>query len=55
MGLIPVAITEDNMVVPVEFHGSAHISAIPFADGIIMIPAGKDTLEKGEFVSVRPL
>jgi molybdopterin molybdotransferase len=54
MGLIPVAITEDNMVSPVEFHGSAHISAIPFADGIIVIPAGKDTLEKGEFVSVRP-
>jgi molybdopterin molybdotransferase len=54
MGLIPVALTEDNMVSPVEFHGSAHISAIPFADGIIMIPAGKETLEKGEFVSVRP-
>lgn len=55
MGLVPVAITEDNLVAPVEFHGSAHISAIPFADGIIMIPAGKDTLEKGELVSVRPL
>lgn len=53
MGLIPVVITEDNMVLPVEYHGSAHISAIPFADGIIMIPLGRNTIEKGAFVSVR--
>lgn len=53
MGLIPVVITEDNMVLPVEYHGSAHISAIAFADGIIMIPLGRNTIEKGVFVSVR--
>lgn len=53
MGLIPVVITEDNMVLPVEYHGSAHISAIAFADGIIMIPLGRNTIEKGAFVSVR--
>ncbi len=55
MGLIPVVITKDNMVSPVEYHGSAHISAIPFADGIIMIPLGRNTIEKGELVSVRPV
>lgn len=55
MGLIPVVITKDNMVSPVEYHGSAHISAIPFADGIIMISLGRNTIEKGELVSVRPV
>jgi len=52
---IPVAITQEGMVTPMEYHGSAHISALTSADGIIAIQVGKKTLEKGEIVSVRQI
>ncbi len=50
---IPVIITKNRSVLPVEYHGSAHISALSLADGIISLPVGKKTIEKGEIVSVR--
>lgn len=50
---IPVSFTKNGQVVPVEYHGSAHISALSQADGIISLPAGKNSIEKGEIVSVR--
>jgi molybdopterin molybdotransferase len=50
---IPVEITKDGFVSPIEYHGSAHISALSQADGIIALPVGKKTIEKGEVVSVR--
>ncbi len=52
---IPVIITSDNMVSPVDYHGSAHISALSLADGIISLPAGKKSIDKGEIVSVRQI
>ncbi len=52
---IPVMLTSDNMVSPVEYHGSAHISALSLADGIITMPSGKKNIEKGEIVSVRQI
>jgi len=55
MALIPVIITHEGFVSLVEYHGSAHISAIPDADGIIAIPVGKKSLEKGEIVNVRQI
>jgi molybdopterin molybdotransferase len=55
MGWIPVKITESREVLPVDFHGSAHISALPYADGIIAIKAGTKNIEKGEMVSVRSI
>ncbi len=55
MALLPVIITDEGFVVPVEFHGSAHISALPDADGIIAIPVGIHSIEKGEQVSVRQI
>lgn len=55
LGIIPVAITKDQRVVPVEFHGSAHIFALAKADGYIMIPLGIGELKEGELVDVRPL
>ena len=51
---IPVFI-EDGEVFPVEYHGSAHIHALTFAQGIIYFPIGVDTLLKGETVHVRQL
>jgi len=53
MALLPVKISEEGYVYPVEYHGSAHISALTVADGIISVPPGKKTIEKGEIVSVR--
>jgi molybdopterin molybdotransferase len=55
MAFIPVIITDNGFVSPVEYHGSAHISAIPEAYGIVSVPIGKQTLEKGEIVSVRQI
>jgi len=55
MAFIPVRITGDGFVSPVEYHGSAHISALPEADGIIAMAAGKQLIEKGEIVSVRQI
>jgi molybdopterin molybdotransferase len=53
--MIPVMITGDGMVSPIEYHGSAHISALVNADGIIAVPPGKLRLEKGETVNVRQI
>lgn len=52
---MPVFITDDNKVSPVEYHGSAHISALPHANGIMSLPIGKKTIEKGELTDVRPI
>ncbi len=55
LGLVPVLITDQRQVLPVEYHGSAHISSISVAQGIIAIPPGRNTIEKGEIVSVRQI
>lgn len=55
MGWVPVSITENREVIPVSFHGSAHISALSGADGIIAIKSGIKIIEKGEIVSVRQI
>ena len=48
----PVRIS-DNRAFPAEYHGSAHISAMTQADGIINMPIGIKELQKGTFVDVR--
>lgn len=55
LAFIPVVITDDHKVSPVEFHGSAHISALPHSDGIIALKVGLKTIEEGEIVSVRQI
>jgi molybdopterin molybdotransferase len=55
MGWIPVKITEQDEALAIDFHGSAHLSALPYADGIIAVNAGTKTIEKGEIVSVRQI
>jgi len=54
MSWVPVSIT-DGMVSPVEYHGSAHISSLSQAFGLVSIPVGVKTIEKGEIVSVRQI
>lgn len=55
LGFIPVFINKDLEVVPVEFHGSAHIAALSTTDGIISINQGTTSLKKGEIVNVRQI
>lgn len=55
LGWIPVYINKNMEVVPVSYHGSAHITALSYSDGIIALKPGIKTLEKGESVSVRPI
>jgi molybdopterin molybdotransferase len=53
--IIPVMITKDGLVLPVEYHGSAHITSLSLADGLISLPSGIKSIEKGEMVSVRQI
>jgi molybdopterin molybdotransferase len=55
MGLIPVIISEERQVVPVEYHGSAHILSLSLAHGVITLPAGRKIIKEGEIVSVRQI
>ena len=55
IALIPVAITADRQALPVEFHGSAHISSMSESFGIVSLPVGIKSIEKGEIVSVRQI
>lgn len=52
---MPVRINESGEVVPLEYHGSAHINALTLADGLISIAIGKTELKKGELVDVRQI
>ncbi|MCK9618711.1 MAG: hypothetical protein M0R21_12855, partial [Lentimicrobiaceae bacterium] len=52
---IPVEITPEGSVLPVEYHGSAHIAALTKAFGIISIPIGETIVEQGTLVYVRQI
>ena len=54
LSLVPVYI-KDMEVVPVDFHGSAHIAALSYSDGIISMKPGIKSLAKGEIVNVRQI
>jgi molybdopterin molybdotransferase len=52
---VPVTLSEQGTVIPLEYHGSAHIHAYTLAQGIMEIPKEVLILKKGEIVCVRPL
>lgn len=52
---IPASLTPEMEVVPVEFHGSAHIHALGGASYLLEIDKGIEVLKKGSLVNVRPL
>ncbi|MCT4602671.1 MAG: molybdopterin molybdotransferase MoeA [Marinifilum sp.] len=52
---IPVRFNANNRVVPIDYHGSAHINAFTFANGIMAVPREVDEFMEGEFVHVRQL
>lgn len=53
MGWIPAGISSSGEVIPVEYHGSAHITAIPFTGGIFPVMPEIKRLEKGQKVQFR--
>ena len=55
MAWIPVILNKEGEAVPIEYHGSAHITALPQAWGIVAIPQGQSWIQKGEPVSVRQI
>jgi molybdopterin molybdotransferase len=52
--LIPVKIINSE-IIPLEYHGSAHINAYSQADGIVAIEIGETRLNKGDLVNVRQI
>lgn len=52
---IPVSFTSSGTVLPIEYHGSAHIFSYTQAQGIMEVPVGVSEIKKGEWVHVRPL
>jgi molybdopterin molybdotransferase len=52
---IPVVITEDGKIKQVEYHGSAHIHALSYAQAFMIIEPGVTTLKKGDLADVRPI
>lgn len=55
LAFIPVTINEESEVVLNEYHGSAHINALPTADALAEIPMGVNEVKKGDLVNVRLL
>jgi molybdopterin molybdotransferase len=55
MGWIPVYENENGEAMPVEYHGSAHISSLSCCDGIISVKPDIRILEKGEIVTMRQI
>lgn len=53
--IIPVEITGDGKVIPVEYHGSAHINSMCGADGLISVPVGVKEIKEGTTVLVRQI
>lgn len=52
---VPVEINSEGKVESVEYHGSAHINALVFADGITSIPIGVNEIKEGSIVDVRQI
>ncbi len=52
---LPVKLNAEGGVVPLEYHGSAHINALTAADGLVPVPIGQTVLEKGAIVHVRQI
>ncbi|MBN2615852.1 MAG: molybdopterin molybdotransferase MoeA [Bacteroidales bacterium] len=49
----PVVVHSDGSVTPMEYHGSAHINALTYADGLMVVERGITQIKKGEKVDVR--
>jgi molybdopterin molybdotransferase len=52
---IPAKLSEDGLAIPLEYHGSGHLTALAQADGFIRIESGVTSIAAGEKVSFLPL
>lgn len=50
---IPVRVSEDGKIYPLEYHGSAHVHSLAGAGAIAGIPAGTTELKAGDYLDVR--
>lgn len=55
MDFVPVNIGAEMEIIPVEFHGSAHINALSGATHLLEVPKGVNAIKKGERVNVRSI
>jgi molybdopterin molybdotransferase len=55
MSWIPVRMTPEGRAEPVEYHGSAHVTSLAAAGGLVAIPVGVLELPKGSIVDVRQI
>ncbi len=53
LSIVPALIQNNGEVLPLEYHGSAHINSFNEAQGLIFIPIGQTMLKKGDIVDVR--
>ena len=51
----PVFLTREGMVRKLEYHVSAHINSLSYADGLMEIEQGTKEIKKGTLVHVRPI
>lgn len=52
MGWVPVLVREGR-IMPIEFHGSAHLHALSLADGLVHFPVGCEELPAGVPIAMR--
>lgn len=55
LAFVPVVLNDQKTVEPVDYHGSAHINALPNATGLMRVPIGITEINKGEEVDVRQI
>jgi molybdopterin molybdotransferase len=52
---LPIKIDDVGEVIPLDYHGSAHINSLSDANGLIAVPIGTTELFKGDLVDVRQI
>ena len=52
---IPATFTDEGTIVPVEYHGSAHINGLGPAQALMAVPIGVNEIKKGEIIHVRQI
>ncbi len=55
LGIIPVNLLENNIIEEINFHGSAHINALAYANALMEVPENVTIIKQGETVYVRPI
>jgi len=53
LSIVPAMIQNNGEVLPLEYHGSAHINSLTEAQGLIFIPIGQTMIKNGDIVDVR--